>query len=99
MPIAWYILSHPGLKLRMPGNTSTAAAVERRHRVTPKVGNQEDTTMAGLQEFHHTESRDKTTKIVAWVVIALLVGGFGVYVVQSDFFNPNQTVQNYPRGL
>ena len=56
--------------------------------------------MAGLQEFHHTdESRDKTTKIVAWVVIALLVGGIGVYVAESGFFNANHTTQSYPRGL
>ena len=55
--------------------------------------------MAGLKEFHHAEIRDKTTKIVAWVVIALLIGGFGVYVAQSNFFNPNQTIQTYPRGL
>ena len=55
--------------------------------------------MASLKEFHHAEIRDKTTKIVAWVVIALLIGGFGVYVAQSNFFNANQTIQTYPRGL
>lgn len=56
--------------------------------------------MAGLREFHHEDaSRDKTTRIVAWVVIAILIGGFGVYVAESGFFNANHTTQNYPRGL
>jgi hypothetical protein len=56
--------------------------------------------MAGMQEFHHVEeARDKTSKIVAWVVIALLLGGFGVYVAESGFFSPSSSTTNYPRAL
>jgi hypothetical protein len=56
--------------------------------------------MAGMQEFHHIEeTRDKTSKIVAWVVIALLLGGFGVYVAESGFFSPSSSATNYPRAL
>jgi hypothetical protein len=57
--------------------------------------------MAGINEFHHAEeARDKTSKIVAWVVIALLLGGFGIYVAESGFFSPSaQSGPTYPRAL
>jgi hypothetical protein len=57
--------------------------------------------MAGLKEYHHhlDENGDKTSKIVAWVVIALLLGGFGVYVAEAGFFNASKNVQTYPRAL
>jgi hypothetical protein len=57
--------------------------------------------MAGINEFHHAEeTRDKTSKIVAWVVIALLLGGFGIYVAESGFFSPDaQSGPTYPRAL
>lgn len=56
--------------------------------------------MASMQEFHHADqSRDKTTKIVAWVVVALLLGGFGAFLATSGFFSSDLVVQNYPRAL
>ncbi len=58
--------------------------------------------MSGLGEFHHTEEApSKGSKIVAWVVIALLVGGAALYVVESGMLNsaPPQAGQNYPRGM
>lgn len=56
--------------------------------------------MAGLSKYHHAdESRDKTSKIVAWVVIALLVVGFGIYVAESGFLNSHGPTMTYPQGL
>jgi hypothetical protein len=74
--------------------------MESRTITTAARGKSGEYAMAGLREFHHEDaSRDKTTRIVAWVVIAILIGGFGVYVAESGFFNANHTTQNYPRGL
>lgn len=56
--------------------------------------------MASMQEFHHADqSRDKTSKIVAWIVVALLFGGFAVYVASSGFFSSDLVTQTYPRAL
>jgi hypothetical protein len=58
--------------------------------------------MSSLGEFHHTEEApSKGSKIVAWVVIALLMGGAALYVVESGMLNstPTQVGQNYPRGM
>lgn len=57
--------------------------------------------MAGMQEFHHAEDHgDKTSKIVAWVVVALLIAGFGVYVAEAGFFSPSaDSGPTYPRAL
>ena len=58
--------------------------------------------MSGLSDFHHTEEEPKGSKIIAWVIIALLVGGAAIYVVESGMLSssPTQTAgQNYPRGM
>ncbi|MGZ5928639.1 MAG: hypothetical protein ACXWLX_05430 [Rhizomicrobium sp.] len=58
--------------------------------------------MSSLGEFHHTEEApSKGSRIVAWVVIALLVGAAALYVVESGMLNaaPTQTRQTYPRGM
>ena len=58
--------------------------------------------MSGLGKFHHAEEApSKGSKIVAWVVIALLVGGAALYVVESRMLNssPVQTAKSYPRGM
>jgi hypothetical protein len=58
--------------------------------------------MSGLSDFHHAEEEtSKGSKIIAWVVIALLVGGAALYVVESGMLSGNttQTGQNYPRGM
>ena len=55
-----------------------------------------------LGEFHHTEEApSKGSRIVAWVVIAVLVGGAALYVVESGMLSstPTQAGQNYPRGM
>ena len=59
--------------------------------------------MSSLGEFHHTEEApSKGSRIVAWVVIAVLVGGAALYVVESGMLNSapaTQSGQNYPRGM
>jgi hypothetical protein len=58
--------------------------------------------MSSLGEFHHTEEApSKGSRIVAWIVIALLVGAAALYVFESGMLNsaPAQAGQNYPRGL
>jgi hypothetical protein len=57
--------------------------------------------MTGLSDFHHTEEENKGSKIIAWVVIALLVGGAALYVVESGMLSSSPTAagQNYPRGM
>ena len=57
--------------------------------------------MSGLSDFHHTEETPKGSKIIAWVVIALLVGGAAIYVVESGMLNssPAPAGKKYPRGL
>jgi hypothetical protein len=58
--------------------------------------------MSGLGQFHHTEEApSKGSRIVAWVVLALLLGGAGLYVIESGMLSssPTQTGQSYPRGL
>lgn len=60
--------------------------------------------MSSLGQFHHTEETpSKGSRIVAWVVLALLVGGAALYVVESGMLTtaPTQTGtgSNYPRGM
>lgn len=58
--------------------------------------------MSSLGEFHHSEEGpSKETKITAWVIIAVIVGGIAFYVVDSGILNPPpvQASQNFPRGL
>jgi hypothetical protein len=59
--------------------------------------------MSSLGEFHHTEEApSKGSRIVAWVVIAVLVGGAALYVFESGMLNSaptTQSGQNYPRGM
>ena len=58
--------------------------------------------MSGLSDFHHTEETPKGSKIIAWIVIALLVGGAALYVVESGMLNSSPTAQAgkaYPRGM
>ena len=58
--------------------------------------------MSGLGEFHHAEEKETTGhKLTAWIILAVIVGGLGIYVVESGMLNPpppNQA-QNFPRGL
>jgi hypothetical protein len=58
--------------------------------------------MSGLQDFHHGEDKpDKTKRITTLVIIAVILGGVGFYVVESGMLNPRpqQPGQTYPRGL
>ena len=57
--------------------------------------------MSGLSDFHHAEEENKGSKIIAWVVIALLVGGAALYIVESGMLTSSPTAagQNYPRGM
>lgn len=57
--------------------------------------------MSGLSDFHHAEETPKGSKIIAWVIIALLVGGAAIYVVESGMLSssPPAAGQNYPRGM
>ncbi len=54
-----------------------------------------------LGEFHHAEEAPpRSSKIVAWVVIALIAGGIGLYVVESGMLTtPPAAGQSFPRGL
>ena len=54
-----------------------------------------------LGEFHHgDEAPTKGSKITAWIVIAVIIGGVAFYVVESGMLNshPAQTTSE-PRGL
>lgn len=58
--------------------------------------------MSSLGEFHHAEEKETTGhRLIAWIVVAVIVGALGVYVVESGLLNPapTQTGQNFPRGL
>jgi hypothetical protein len=58
--------------------------------------------MTGLSDFHHAEETPKGSKIIAWVVIAVLVGGAALYVVESGMLSSAPTAQTgktYPRGM
>lgn len=58
--------------------------------------------MSSLGQFHHTEEApSKGSRIVAWIVLALLLGGAGLYIIESGMLtsSPTQTTQSYPRGL
>lgn len=56
--------------------------------------------MASLGEFHHTEEAPpKSTRIVALVIIALLVGGAAIYGFESGMFSPGPQTTDYPRGM
>jgi hypothetical protein len=55
-----------------------------------------------LGEYHHAEEAEtKNSKIIHWVIMAVIVGGIGLYVAESGFFSPQvaQTAKTYPRGL
>ena len=57
--------------------------------------------MSSLGEFHHAEEETpRSMRIVAWVVIALIVGGIGVYVVESGMLSSSPAAAtHFPRGL
>ncbi len=58
--------------------------------------------MSSLGQFHHTEEApSKGSRVVAWVVIALLVGAAALFIVESGMLTagPVPPGQNYPRGL
>ena len=57
--------------------------------------------MSGLSDFHHVDETPKGSKIIAWVIIALLVGGAALYVVESGMLtsNPATAGKEYPRGM
>lgn len=59
--------------------------------------------MSSLGEFHHhtDEVEARKPRIIAWIVIALIVGGVALYAVESGMLNSNtaQAGQNYPRGM
>lgn len=58
--------------------------------------------MSGLGEFHHGEEADtKSNKVIHWVILAIVIGGIGIYVAESGFFSPQTaaTAKSYPRGL
>jgi hypothetical protein len=54
-----------------------------------------------LQKFHHSEEPEaKSTKMVGWIVIALIVIGAGAWVAQSGVLNPQPANATHaPRGL
>lgn len=58
--------------------------------------------MSSLGQFHHTEEApSKGSRIVAWVVIAVLAGAAALFVVESGMLSsaPVPAGQAYPRGL
>ena len=58
--------------------------------------------MSSLGQFHHTEEApSKGSRIVAWVVIALLAGAAALFVFESGMLTsgPVPAGQTYPRGL
>lgn len=58
--------------------------------------------MSSLGEFHHAEEKETTShKLTAWIVLAVIVGALGVYVVESGMLSPPPAsqAQNFPRGL
>ncbi|HXS08061.1 MAG TPA: hypothetical protein VN723_14815 [Rhizomicrobium sp.] len=57
--------------------------------------------MSGLSDFHHVDETPKGSKIIAWVIIALLVGGAALYVVESGMLtsSPATAGKEYPRGM
>ena len=53
-----------------------------------------------LGEFHHAEEKETTShKVTAWIVLAVIVGALGIYVVESGMLNPPAQEQSFPRGL
>jgi hypothetical protein len=56
--------------------------------------------MSSLGEFHHSEDGPtRTSKIIAGIVVAAIVGGIAFYVVDSGMLHSQPTTQSYPRGL
>jgi hypothetical protein len=61
--------------------------------------------MSSLGQFHHTEesSNNRGPKIIAAIVVAVIIGGFALYAVESGMLSSNantpQSQQNYPRGM
>jgi hypothetical protein len=52
-----------------------------------------------LGEFHHFEEPPpRSNKIVAWVILAVIAGGIGLYVVESGILTAApSTTQTIPR--
>ena len=47
---------------------------------------------SNLGEFHHAEeAQPRSAKIVAWVVLAMIVGALGIYVVESGILTAPST--------
>jgi hypothetical protein len=45
--------------------------------------------VSNLSEFHHGEDApDKKSRTMVAIVIALVIGGFAVYVYESGMWNP-----------
>jgi hypothetical protein len=45
--------------------------------------------VSNLSEFHHGEDTpDKKSRTMVAIVIALVIGGFAVYVYESGMWNP-----------
>jgi hypothetical protein len=58
--------------------------------------------MSSLGEFHHAEEAPtKSSKITSYVVIALILGAIGFYVIDSGMLNsqPAPAGQSFPRGM
>jgi hypothetical protein len=58
--------------------------------------------MSGLGEYHHAEEAEtKSNKVIHWIILAVIVGGLGIYAFESGMFSPEvaQTAKSYPRGL
>ena len=58
--------------------------------------------MSSLGEFHHAEEApSKSSKVTSWVVIALIIGAIGIYVVESGMLDstPTPAGQSFPRGM
>ena len=58
--------------------------------------------MSGLGVYQNEEEAEtKNSKIIHWVIMAVIVGGIGLYVAESGFFSQQvaQTAKTYPRGL
>jgi hypothetical protein len=54
-----------------------------------------------LGEFHHAEEApSKGSRVTAWIVIALIIGAIGAYVVESGMLSPHPAAAtSEPRGL
>ena len=56
--------------------------------------------MGWIAAVHHGRPVSKTVARWLAVLVALLLGGFGIYVAESGFFSPSaQSGPSYPRAL